>query len=163
MRLPCPELGRTHHTVRCPGRSIMGRTQEQSAACLIAPHPQRRLDQQDASFSAAPAHGWRAADDHKPFHVAWLPQRQLWTLVGMVIQTRVAHAQEVPVVWLPFNGVARQGILPIFQCQRVLKNIDQRLFARQSLLAIEQEIPESGIACFRQGACLTDRLKGPVD
>jgi hypothetical protein len=79
----------------------MGSTQEESAACLIAPHPQRRLDQQNASFSAASVHEWRAADDHKPFHVAWLPQRQLWTLVGMVIQTRVAHTQELLVGWLP--------------------------------------------------------------
>jgi hypothetical protein len=76
--------------------------------------PQWGLDQHDAAPSLASPHWWGVADDHKPFHFAWLPQRQLWTLIGMVIETGVAHTQEMAIVGLPFDGVAGQGILPIF-------------------------------------------------
>lgn len=80
----------------------------------------------------------------------------------MVIETWVAHAQEVGVVRLPFNRVARQGMFPVLERQHILEDVDERAFARQSLLAIQQEIAESGIARFRQGACLAERGEGSV-
>lgn len=80
----------------------------------------------------------------------------------MIIQARIANTEQVFVVWLPFDGVAGQGRFPIFQRQRVLKNIDQRLFACQSLLSIEQEIAEPGVACPRQRSRLTDGRKRPI-
>ncbi len=44
---------------------------------------------------------------------------------------------------LPLHSIFCQGMLPVFQRQRVLKNIDQRLFTRQAALSIEQEIPKA--------------------
>ncbi len=122
---------------------------------------QRWLDQHDTASWLAPTHGWVIAHDHKPFHVAWLPQRQLWALIGMVIQARVADPQEMAVVRLPFDRVSRQMVVSVLQRQHILEDIDERAFAGQSLLTIEQEVAEPGIACFRQGACFADRLKGP--
>ena len=80
----------------------------------------------------------------------------------MVIQARISHAQEVLGVLLPLHGIARQAVFPIFQCQHVLEDIDERLFPRQALLPIELEIAEVGIACFGERSRLTDRLKGPI-
>ena len=99
--------------------------------------PQRGLDYQKASLFAAPARWGSRADDHKPFDIPWLPQRQLGTLVGMVIQAWVADPQEVVIIRLPFHRVARQGVVSVFQRQHILEKVDERAFARQPLLAVE--------------------------
>src|SRR5271157_1640580 len=110
--------------------------------------PQRRLDQQHPPFFPAPVRLWISADNHKPLPFARLPQRQLRTLIGMVREARVAHTQEVCVIGLPLHRVTRQGMISVLRRQHVLEDIDEGLFAGQSLLTREQEITESGITSF---------------
>src|SRR5215472_17829869 len=88
-------------------RTAMRGERMESAERLI--RPQWRLDEQNAAPSLAPPYSWGVAYDHKPLHFAWLPQRQLRTLIGMVIQARISHAQEVLGVLLPLHGIARQA------------------------------------------------------
>src|SRR6266568_1091689 len=67
----------------------------------------------------------------------------------MVVQTRVAHAQEVFIIGLPFDGVFGQGLLVIFYRQRFLRHIDMHFFSGQISLSIEQEVAKASI--FRYG------------
>ena len=48
----------------------------------------------------------------------------------MIVEARVAHPQEMSIIWLPFDRVFRQRVLPIFKSEGILKNVDQYLFAR---------------------------------
>src|SRR5256885_12468453 len=48
-----------------------------------------------------------------------------------LFRSRVANPQQMFVVWLPLDGIFRQRVLSVFQGQRVLKDVDQRLFACQ--------------------------------
>lgn len=75
--------------------------------------PQWKLDQHDATSSLASPYGWIGADDDIPLHLAWLPQGLLRTVIGVIVQARVAHAQEMVIVWLPFDEVAGQGMCSI--------------------------------------------------
>jgi hypothetical protein len=81
----------------------------------------------------------------------------------MLIEVQVAHAEQVGLGGLPLDRGARQGMFSILQRLGVLKNSDQRLFAGQSLLAIGPKVTALSLAGFRQGACLANGLKDPVD
>jgi len=70
----------------------------------------------------------------------------------MVVQTRVAHAQEVFIIGLPFDGVFGQGLLVIFHRQRFLKHIDMHFFSGQISLSIEQEVAKASIASRSRGS-----------
>src|SRR5216684_5686552 len=50
----------------------------------------------------------------------------------------------------------------IFQGQRVLKDVDQRLFASQPTFTIEQEIPKAGYARFGKPPRLANGRKGAI-
>lgn len=53
----------------------------------------------------------------------------------MLIQTRIPYPQEMSIVWLPLNGVARQGLFSIFQPQQILEDVDLRLFFKNGKLS----------------------------
>src|SRR5215467_4869679 len=86
-------------------RTAMRGERMESAERLI--RPQWRLDEQNEAHSLAPPYSWGVADDHKTLHFVLLPQRQLRTLIGMIIQARISHAQDVLGVLLPIYGMAR--------------------------------------------------------
>src|SRR5437667_370708 len=50
----------------------------------------------------------------------------------------------------------------IFQGQRVLKDVDQRLFASQPTFTIEQEIPKAGVTRFGKPPRLANGRKGAI-
>src|SRR5437667_6981039 len=80
----------------------------------------------------------------------------------MIVETRIAHPQEMFVVWLPLQRIFRQGMFSIFQRQDVLNDVDQRLLTRQSAFTIEQEILEAGITRSRKRSCLANGREGAV-
>ncbi len=80
----------------------------------------------------------------------------------MVIETRIANPQEMFVVRLPFDRIFRQGLLSVFQCEGVLKDVDQRLFACQSAFPIEQEIAKASISRFRKRSGFANGREGAV-
>ncbi len=52
---------------------------------------------------------------------------------------RVARTQEVCVMRLPLHRVTRQGMISVLQRQHVLEDIDEGLFAEQSLAHVAFE------------------------
>jgi hypothetical protein len=123
---------------------------------------QWRPDQHHVALALAPSRVGVRANDDMPFHFAWLPQRHLRVRVRMLIEARIPDTQEVSHVWLPFDGIPREGSLSVLQRQGLLENSDQGLLARQSLFAIEQEMAKLGIAGPGQCAGFTDRREGTI-
>src|SRR5258707_10580675 len=80
----------------------------------------------------------------------------------MIIEARIAHPQQMFIVWLPFDRIFGEGMLSVFQGECVLKDIDQRLFARKMAFPIEQEIPKACVPCLRKPPCLANRRKGTI-
>ncbi len=91
----------------------------------------------------------------------------------MVVQTRVAHAQEVLIIGLPFDGVFGQGLLVIFHRQRFLKHIDMHFFSGQimrpqvrgeslipicSRAALTRYSPNSGLICIFLTSCIARKV-----
>src|SRR5712692_796847 len=80
----------------------------------------------------------------------------------MVIETRIANPQQMFVVRLPLDGIFRQGLLSVFQGERVLKDVDQRLFACQTTFPIEREIPKASITRSRKRPGFANGREGAV-
>src|SRR5260370_407840 len=97
-----------------------------------------------------------------PFDLTGFPKRQLRTLIGMVVETRIPYAHEMLVIRLPLNGVARQEVFSILECEDILKNVDEGLLARQSLLPVEQKIPKASIASFSESTRLANGRENPI-
>jgi hypothetical protein len=68
----------------------------------------------------------------------------------MIVEARIANAQKMSIVWLPLHRIFGQGIFPIFQCQRVLKDTDPGRISCQRAFPIEQEISKARVPGFRQ-------------
>ena len=66
----------------------------------------------------------------------------------MIVEARVAHPAKTFVIGLPLDRISREGILPIFERQGILKDIDKRFLSGQPLLAIEQKVAKFGVACL---------------
>src|SRR6266704_4534284 len=80
----------------------------------------------------------------------------------MIIEARIANPQQMFVIRLPLHGIFCQGMFSIFQGQRVLKDVDQRLFASQPTFTIEQEIPKAGVTRFGKPPRLANGRKGAI-
>ena len=80
----------------------------------------------------------------------------------MIVEARIANPQQMFVVRLPLDGIFRQGLLSVFKSQRVLKDVDQRLFACQTTFPIEQEIPKACVPGLRQRPDLANSREGAV-
>src|SRR5260370_2206257 len=80
----------------------------------------------------------------------------------MLVEARVANTQEMFVVRLPLDRIFRQGLLSVLQSKRVLKEVDQRLFACQTTFPIEQEIPKASVPCLRQRSRFANGREGSI-
>src|SRR5512135_61888 len=84
-------------------------------------------------------------------------------MIGMLVEARIADTQHVSIIGLPRDRILREGILPIFERQGILKDIDKRFLSGQPLLPIEQKVPKLGISCLGEHACLTNGSEGAVN
>ena len=80
----------------------------------------------------------------------------------MLVEARVANTQEMFVVRLPLDRIFRQGLLSVLQSKRVLKDVEQRLFACQTTFPIEQEIPKASITRSRKRPDLANGRESAV-
>ncbi|GLV55855.1 hypothetical protein KDH_26990 [Dictyobacter sp. S3.2.2.5] len=90
------------------------------------------------------------ADNHKPFHLSKQPKFQLERMIGVLMQARIAHPQEVMIVRLPFGRVPRARFFLVFKSEQILENSHCRFLPCQASFPREEKISERDVAVVSQ-------------